>query len=509
MPRSKEILVIDIGHSGVKLLELKGKQVTNFAYREIDPLLEGEERKIGVRQALRSILETIRFKSKLGVLVISTPRMYYRTLTYPPIPVEDLWLVMERDAQVHLPSSQGKVLLDFYLKEEKEEDRIYEVIYCDEAEVMDRVTLLEELGWRIFHAVPLPHSLVNLIPEDKKTGVRAVLDVGARSSILSIARNGKFRMMTHIPIGGNDFTRIVAGSLNVSFPQAEDLKRRENFLSPSSRLFSSFRNLISQLSDEIKLAFQSYSRDSRGEVVEELFLCGGGSKLKNFSSLLQENVGVKVSPLNLLEKIDVSSLPLERREYLRELSPQFGGIIGSASYTDLPNILRRSWEKKRREERARVGVLSYLLGIVVVSVFLITPLIVNSYRWRSEYRVNSRAIEKLLPLLEEVKKREKEKESLEKRLQFLRTYGDKTGIPWNTFFNSLSSTIPENVWVNRLEYNQDEKYVDLWGSSLSGEDIGEWISRWKEKGALGEVRIVSVEGGESSRRDFHIQVRVK
>ncbi len=316
-------------------------------------------------------------------------------------------------------------------------------------------------------------------------------------------------MMTHIPIGGNDFTRIVAGSLNVSFPQAEDLKRRESFLSPSSRLFSSFRNLISQLGDEIKLAFQSYSRDTRGEGVEELFLCGGGSKLKNFSSLLQENVGVKVSPLNPLEKIDVSSLPLERREYLRELSPQFGGIIGSVSYTDLPNILRRSWEKKRREERARVGVLSYLLGIVVVSVFLITPLIVNSYRWRSEYRVNSQAIEKLLPLLEEVKKREEEKESLEKRLQFLRTYGDKTGIPWNTFFNSLGSTIPENVWINRLEYNQDEKYVDLWGSSLSGEDIGEWISRWKEKGSLGEVRIVSVEGGESSRRDFHIQVRVK
>ncbi|MCD6521504.1 pilus assembly protein PilM [Candidatus Calescamantes bacterium] len=508
MARYKDVLLIDLGNSGIKIIEVRGKQIINYAYREVDPSLEGEEKKIAFRQAIRGILENHRFRTKLALLVISSPRIYIRSLVYPPIPKEDLWIVMERDAQVHLPPTQGKVLLDFFLQEEKEGERRYKVVFCDEAEVDDRVGLLEEVGWRVFQVVPSPYSAINALPEEKKRGVRAVLDIGAKGSILSIAKEGKFEMLLTIPVGGNNFTGVISNALNVSFLQAEELKKKENFLSPSSRVAETLRNLILQLAEEVKLGFQLFSRESRGEGVEELILTGGGSKLRDLKKVMEEHLGIKISEVDLLQEFDLSLLSLERKEYLKGLAPLFWSVLGAWEYEKLPNLVRRKHEKKRREERKRAALLTYFMGLIMVSVLAISPQLIRGYRWRSEIDSNAKIIEKLLPLMEEVNKMEKEKKIIEEKINFIREFYERGEAPWKEFFRTLSLTIPPDVWINRIEYSGGNK-VSIRGSALSGEEMSKWIQEWKKSPAVEEISILAVEGTEGGRRDFQLEVKIK
>mgnify|MGYP000212139064 CR=1 FL=1 len=131
MVKSKQIVAIDIGNYSIKIVEVRGNQVLNFGYREIDPSLEGEERRIAWRQSIASLLEVVKPKARNVILTFSSVNIFIRNLTYPPIPEEDLWVVMEKDAHLHLPPSQNRVIFDFSLKNERQEEREYQVVYCN------------------------------------------------------------------------------------------------------------------------------------------------------------------------------------------------------------------------------------------------------------------------------------------------------------------------------------------------------------------------------------------
>ena len=167
MVKSKQIVAIDIGNYSIKIVEVRGNQVLNFGYREIDPSLEGEERRIAWRQSIASLLEVVKPKARNVILTFSSVNIFIRNLTYPPIPEEDLWVVMEKDAHLHLPPSQNRVIFDFSLKNERQEEREYQVVYCNADEVEEKIGLLEEFGFKIFSVVPYPYALIYSIFSQK------------------------------------------------------------------------------------------------------------------------------------------------------------------------------------------------------------------------------------------------------------------------------------------------------------------------------------------------------
>ncbi|GEM_PF-4361992 len=507
MAKSKHIVAADIGNYSVKLVEIRGSQVINFGYREIDPSLEGEDRRIAWRQSLASILEVMRPKTRLLILSFSSPNIYIRNLTYPPIPEEDLWIVMEKDAHLHLPPSHEEVVFDFLLKKEKQEEREYQVVYCNANEVAEKVHLLEELGFKILSIVPYPYALSYSTLYKKIAEGRAILDIGANFSTLALARNKELQIGVQIPIGGSAFTRVIAGSLNIPFLQAEELKKKEDFLSPSSRVFPSLSKVVEQLGEEINLSISYYSQQSRGERIEEVFFTGGGSKLKNLDSLLQEKLGIKFNTVDTLENVDTSSLRLEKKEYLHNLSSQFSGLFGAAiGYKELPNLRRRSEEKRKKEEKARLGVLLFILGLISVTVLSFTPLLIKSFQWNQEIKINKERIQKLLPVMEEVKRVEREKQTVDDKIAYIKKALQNKGISWEKFASDLSLTIPEGVWINRMEYSGDKK-ITLWGSCFSGEKVATWLEKFTAKSPNTSSRIITLEkrkGGNIS--DFQIEI---
>ena len=509
MAKLKQLVGIDIGTYSIKLIEIKGNQVTNFAYREIDPTLEGEERRIAWKQNIEGILSTLKLRTHIAILLFSSPHTYIRNVSYPHIPEEDLWLVMEKDAKLHLPPSQGKVVFDFSLREEKEESREYQIVYCDENEVSERKILLEELGFKVFSVIPAPYSLSYFISGRNGGGLKAILDIGASSSTLAINKNGKLQIGIQVSIGGNEFTRAIAGSLNIPFLQAEELKKKENFLSQSSRVYPSISKAVEQLSEEVKLGLNYYSQQFHGEKIEEILISGGGSKLKNIDSVLKEKLGIRLRNIESQGNIDISSLRPDRKEYFQELFPQFIPLLGaSTGYIELPNLVRRSLEKRKKEEKARLITLSFILGLISVSILSFSPLLVKSFLWNSEIKITSGKVKELLPVVQEVRRVEEKKKNTEERISFLKESIQSKGKPLEKFAQILSLSMPDGVWLNNMEYSGENKII-LQGSSLSGEKVGILLENLRKTPFI-ESQIINIEKrGENNLSDFQMKVLMK
>jgi type IV pilus assembly protein PilM len=66
------------------------------------------------------------------------------------------------------------------------------------------------------------------------------------------------------------------------------------------------------------------------EKTSKLYLSGGGSKIKGFDIILQQQIGIPVEVVNPFKKIDYRGKDFDL-EYLREIGPIMGVAVGLAS----------------------------------------------------------------------------------------------------------------------------------------------------------------------------------
>lgn len=73
----------------------------------------------------------------------------------------------------------------------------------------------------------LATSNVVLVPEEKDIGV-LLLDVGATHTEISVFKNNRLEYNNTLPVGGDHITNDIAISLNISYEEADKLKRQYN-----------------------------------------------------------------------------------------------------------------------------------------------------------------------------------------------------------------------------------------------------------------------------------------
>ncbi len=501
------VVGIDLGNASIKVIEAKGEQALNLWFQNIDPFASREEREILWRDFLRELFATRKIKTKWVILIHSSPKIYVRKVTYPKMPREDLWMVMERDAKAHLPPSVTRCLFDYYLLGGDEEHMEMVVVYVEEEEVRRKISLIEEQGGMVISVIPAPFTLGSGLEKETRERVRAILDIGAAVSTLSIFKDGNFRLSTQIGIAGNDFTRIIAQNFNTTFSQAEELKIKEDFLSPKSRVYPLLKNLVQQLAEEIKIALQFYSQQYRGESVEEISFVGGGSRWKSLKEMLEEELGLPISSPNPLRKLNTNLLTWERRDYLGRKKVEFAPLIGGLLYhKDLPNLLSREVEERKEKERKRIFNLSFASILLSLSVISLTPFIARGLIWKAETNIEKKRLEQLIPLVERVNQVEMEKAELEKKLEFIGRLKERKNYPWKGLLQSIGETIPEEVWINRMVFNSKEDKVTVMGSTMKEELVTQWMVDLKNTEFLRNVRMVSLrrrKGGEMA--DFTLE----
>lgn len=128
---------------------------------------------------------------------------------------------------------------------------------------------------------------------------RAIIDIGAKHTVVSIVEDGLLRRVKVIDMGGDDFTRALEGLDGADWAAAEQLKAESRLdnTDAGSRLQATCDNLmqlISQALDEYR---------AHGGEIKRVQLTGGGSRMRGLVESFNQLMGVRCEILTLPEDI--------------------------------------------------------------------------------------------------------------------------------------------------------------------------------------------------------------
>lgn len=128
-----------------------------------------------------------------------------------------------------------------------------------------------------------------LTKDDRRNGC-ALVNIGADTTTVTVYNSDSLRKLAVIPFGSSNITRDMCAE-QISYDQAEAIKISRGYRSATNEKDpidnDTVNNIISGRMCEI-LQNVKYQIEESGELINKIVFTGGGSKLKNFSMLLEE-----------------------------------------------------------------------------------------------------------------------------------------------------------------------------------------------------------------------------
>lgn len=146
------------------------------------------------------------------------------------------------------------------------------------AEVRATAHVVESAGLECTGLLDEPSAANNVL------GLRegAIVDIGGGTTGIAILKDGQVVYTADEATGGTHFSLVVAGSLGLSFEDAEALKIRPE---EQSRLFPLVRPVMEKVGSIIR-------RHVRGRDVDNITLVGGSSAFPGMAEVIQEYTGI-------------------------------------------------------------------------------------------------------------------------------------------------------------------------------------------------------------------------
>jgi type IV pilus assembly protein PilM len=304
------LIGLDVGTGAVKVVQMEQKGGRKYVGHAAKVDIEDSTDEESVRRAILQALKMSGAKGKRVCCSIAGPSTAVRKLALPKMTEDELPGAVWWEGGQVIPYDMENVYFDFQkIGTDDRAARIDVLFVAASKELIDRKQKLIEgcgLEARIFDtdAMALLNGFMSSPSRPLDTERYAVMDIGARYTNLAIAVEGQVPFVRDILIGGDDYTHAIMRELDVSFPEAERIKRRLRF-QPNPRAELAMVAMTERLAEEIQLSFRYFQK--REEHTSEEFrlenarLCGGASQLVGLEGRLSVLLDMKVetwSPLS-------------------------------------------------------------------------------------------------------------------------------------------------------------------------------------------------------------------
>jgi type IV pilus assembly protein PilM len=345
------VVGVDIGSASVRAVELRDAakaRPTLLRYFEM-PLPEGAASRgevlepNTVAQTLKRLWKQAGFTSKNIVLGMGNQRVLARDLTVPKMSLQRIRESLPFTVQDMLPVPASDALLDFYPVSEAVTESGPVVNGLLVAAIKDAVlanvkaTRLAGLTTVDVDLIPFALSRV-MLSRQKVAGNIALIEIGADTTCVLIARDGVPQFVRIIPTGGADLTRALRAELEVDETAAERIKIGLGLASSvatqeEQRAVEIIYRVTSELLTSLRNTINYYVNTRQPETVDGIVLTGGGALLEGLPAALSEmtrvpvTLGDPLASLALSRKLQADDL----REHRGRLSVALGLALGSAA----------------------------------------------------------------------------------------------------------------------------------------------------------------------------------
>ncbi len=338
---SSRVVGIDIGSSSIKVVEVQDRDgvltLTTYGELQLGPYA-GEEVGQSVsldakkeQQALVDVIRESAVKANKAVFAMPLSSSFVTTINFNADPKEDISSRVRVEARKYIPVPIGEVTLDWAEIENdtavKDENRRDVLVAAIQNDALSRFKVLMQFANLKEPPTEIEcFSALRSVYKESEKDI-ALVDIGAVSTKLYIARNGLLQRMHRVRAGGAIATKRIASSLELSFEEAELLKRN---LQKDDARFAEIKRAHHSCYDrawqEFRQVIREYEKSLNTEV-EVVYVTGGGSLFPGTIQLMEDLLQKSVVPVNAFNKV---AYPAFMEDMMTELAPTFHVALGSA-----------------------------------------------------------------------------------------------------------------------------------------------------------------------------------
>ncbi len=305
---AKGIIGLDLGSSYLKAVQLKetrsGYELELFDTAPISPelIVEGSIiDAIRLTEALRELVRKARIKAKDAVISISGhSSVIVKRISLPEMSEEELSESIKFEAEQYVPFDIEDVNLDFQILGPKEEPGQMDVILVAVKKdvINDYVSVVKEAGLNTVIVDVDAFALENMygINYEIEAGRNvALVNIGASAINMNILKAGVSVFTRDSSIGSNIHTDALQKEFNITYEEAERLKRGELLEKVKPEEATSVMVTASnEIFGEVSRSLDYFKSSTLQTEVQEVILSGGCALIKDFPRLLSEKIGIPV-----------------------------------------------------------------------------------------------------------------------------------------------------------------------------------------------------------------------
>ena len=384
-------LVLDIGTSAIRMCEISqtkaGYQLTKYFQRElnIDPALTEEEKLEQTQDVLAALLKETKSRTRKTILAVPGQSVFTRNRPLPPVPEYKVPQIVRYEIQQQIPFSLDQIALDYHVLNRTEAGGYDVMMAAIKVDVVEKQLEAIKKSKRIVDVVDVsPIAAYNWLKHAGEFGddgqCVAMIDIGATTTDIVIHKDDQFQFTRSLHVGGNDITNAIASSFNMSFADAERLKRERGFAPTGDPKRDGkggevIGRITSRLVSEINRSLSYYRSQPGGSQVTRIILTGGGSCLRNIVPYLQSQLNVEVRIAQPLASLAVAPGASEASEHPEQASVVLGLALrcNESVPIEVNLIPPRVLESALRRQQAFYWTLSIVtLLLIMLSIVPVT-----------------------------------------------------------------------------------------------------------------------------------------
>lgn len=334
------VIGIDIGSSSIKVVQLEEiKQVvtlTTYGEIQLGPYVKkevGQSVVLDAKQEQEALVDVLResaAQARNAVFAMPLASSFVTNAVVEAEPNADLSALVRVEARKVIPASLSEVTLDWAEMEfdtEKKSASREVLIAAIQNTALERFNVLMQ-----FVGLQAPPTEIECFSAIRALHAEsdehmAIIDIGATSTKLYVARKGLLVRMHRIRVGGAAATNRIASLLTISFEEAE-IKKRE--ISKDSSDYADIKRAHDASYDrpfkELAQVLKEYE-EKHGATIPHVYLTGGGTLFPGIDSSLRDALNKDVVKTNAFAKV---SYPAFMQDTIKEIAPSFTVALGAA-----------------------------------------------------------------------------------------------------------------------------------------------------------------------------------
>src|SRR5687767_10773354 len=349
MATGKLALGLDIGSTGVKLIQLKeqrkrgevGYALQSFGMKPLPPeaIVDGAlMNSTAIVQAVQELMNELKIKGKEVAIGVSGHSVIIKKIQMPRMSQEELEESIQWEAEQYIPFDVKDVNIDTQILDSGANDATGQMdvqpVAAKKDMINDYTTVVSEAGLQPVVVDVDAFAVQNMfavnydLPE-KETVV--LINAGASVVNINIISNGITVFTRDVTIGGNQFTEEIQKQLNVSYEEAEALKigggRGDADAVVPQEVERVMGSVAEQVAGEIQRSLDFYAGTAADATFTKVYLSGGTAKIPALFKTIESRVGVPVEILNPFKAIEIDNRRFDPA-FIMDVAPLAAVAVG-------------------------------------------------------------------------------------------------------------------------------------------------------------------------------------